>query len=106
MCDYPIASFLFWKVGRAELREKWTIYEFIRDYDQEHPHNREAGLHGAGPDIELVLDGQQRLTSLYIGLKGSYRYFYFKWRKAKLFLNLLKTAKPNDDDPRGAHVSI
>ena len=41
-------------------------------------------------DIYLVLDGQQRITSLYIGLRGSYRFFYRKWRTCKLYLNLLK----------------
>lgn len=99
MSDYPIASFLFWRVGRAEILEHWTVYEFIRDFDQERPHNQEAGLNGAGSDIELVLDGQQRLTALYIGLRGSYRYHYYRWHKTKLFLNLLKTPVVNEDDP-------
>jgi hypothetical protein len=26
MSDFPIGFFLFWKVGRAELRELWTVY--------------------------------------------------------------------------------
>ena len=36
------------------------------------------------------MDGQQRLTSLFIGLKGSYRFFYYRWHKTKLYLNILK----------------
>jgi len=27
------------------------------------------------------VDGQQRITSLYIGLRGSYRHFYYRWRR-------------------------
>ncbi len=37
-------------------------------------------------------------TSLLIGLKGSYSFFYYRWRKTRLYLNLFK--KPtNDDNP-------
>jgi len=54
---------------------------------------------GITKDITLVLDGQQRITSLFIGLRGSYRYFYYLWRKTHLYLNLLKAPVPNDDNP-------
>jgi uncharacterized protein with ParB-like and HNH nuclease domain len=89
MGGYPISSFLFWKI-RDENKHQWTAYEFIRDFDKEDPHNDEANLAGIKQDIYLVLDGQQRLTSLYLGLKGSYRFFYYRWYKTKLYLNLLK----------------
>lgn len=86
---YPINSFLFWKI-REEHKNDWISYDFIRDYDAEKPHNTETNLNGVNKDIYLVLDGQQRITSLYIGLRGSYRFFYRKWRTCKLYLNLLK----------------
>ena len=89
MNGYPINSFLFWKI-REEHKNDWTSYDFMRDYDAENPHNTETNLHGVNKDIYLVLDGQQRITSLYVGLRGSYRFFYRKWRKCKLYLNLLK----------------
>src|SRR5437762_10670384 len=54
---------------------------------------------GINKDITLVLDGQQRITSLLIGLRGSYRYFYYRWRKTNLYLNLLKPPVPNEDNP-------
>lgn len=96
MCEYPISTFLFWKI-REENRKQWTAYEFIRDFDTDSPHNKEANLAGVSHDIYLVLDGQQRMTSLYIGLKGSYKYFHYKWRKHKLFLNLLtKPVEPEN----------
>jgi uncharacterized protein with ParB-like and HNH nuclease domain len=89
MGDYPISTFLFWKI-KEENKGEWTAYEFIREFDSETPHNKEANLAGVNQDIYLVLDGQQRLTSLLIGLKGSYRYFYYRWHKTKLYLNILK----------------
>ena len=96
MCEYPISSFLFWRI-REENKKMWTSYEFIRDYDGEHPHNKTANLDGVNQDIYLVLDGQQRITSLNIGLRGSFRYFYRKWKKTYLYLNLLKPTDENDN---------
>ena len=89
MCGYPISSFLFWRI-REEDKKKWTAYEFIRDFDKTAPHNKEANFDGVNKDIYLVLDGQQRMTSLHIGLKGSYSYFYYRKRKEYLYINLLK----------------
>ena len=98
MGDYPISSFLFWKV-REENKKDWASYEFIRNFDQEAPHNTDTELSGINKDIYLVLDGQQRLTSLNVGLRGSYRYFYYRWRKTELYLNLLKPIGRNEDNP-------
>jgi uncharacterized protein with ParB-like and HNH nuclease domain len=96
MGDYPISTFLFWKI-KEENKNEWTAYEFIREYDKEKPHNKEANVAGVNQDIYLVLDGQQRLTSLLIGLKGSYRYFYYSWHKTKLYLNILKKPTRRDN---------
>ncbi len=98
MGDYPISSFLFLKI-REENKKEWVTYEFIRDFDDESPINQEADLSGFNNDIHLVLDGQQRLSAFYIGLKGSYKYFYYRWRKTRLYLNLLKMPERNDDNP-------
>lgn len=96
MGNYPISSFLFWKV-REEKKSLWTAYKFFSDFDKEDPHNEEANLAGVNQDIYLVLDGQQRLTSLFIGLKGSYRYFYYSWKKTRLYLNLFKEPRRSDN---------
>ncbi|MBI3825623.1 MAG: DUF262 domain-containing protein [Candidatus Rokubacteria bacterium] len=96
--DYPIGSFLFWKVDEKN-KEEWTTFEFIRQFDKADPHNPEASLKGIARDIFLVLDGQQRMSSLFIGLKGSYRWFHYRWRTEKLYLNLLKRPVPNEADP-------
>jgi uncharacterized protein with ParB-like and HNH nuclease domain len=98
MGDYPISSFLFWKIKEENIKD-WDSYEFIRDFDKDSPHNREANVSGIHRDIYLVLDGQQRLTSLYIGLKGSYRFFYYSWKKTRLYFNLLKPPVKNEENP-------
>lgn len=98
MADFPIGSFLYWRLEQKN-KDEWPVYEFIRDLDSESPHNQPANMAGITKDITLVLDGQQRITSLFIGLRGSYRYFYYRWRKTQLYLNLLKVPVPNDDNP-------
>lgn len=104
MLDYPIGSFLFWKVERENAKE-FKFYEFLRDYHQrDNRHNPKANLNGAD-DITAILDGQQRLTSLYIGLKGTYAYklSYKRWDNPaaypvrKLYLNLLRPAEDRED---------
>lgn len=105
MADFPIGSFLLWKVEN-EHKGDWSVYEFISQYNQESPHNEQANMersHLLNKDITLVLDGQQRITSLLIGLQGSYRHFYYRWREEKLYLNLLKKFASeyvaDDEDP-------
>ena len=98
MADFPIGSFLFWLL-KQENKDQWPVYEFIRSYDSESPHNLPANMAGITKDIKLVLDGQQRITSLLIGLRGSYRYFYYRWRETYLYLNLLKRPIPNEENP-------
>lgn len=93
MADFPIGSFLLWKVEN-EHKGEWSVYEFISEYDKESPHNEQANMERSdlkNRDITLVLDGQQRITSLLIGLQGSYCHLYYRQlRVKKLYLNLLK----------------
>lgn len=96
MSDYPISSFLFWEVEKSNVGN-YQFYEFVRDFhERDNRHNPKANLKGEG-DIIAILDGQQRLTSLYIGLKGTYAYKmpHKRWDndsafpKRKLYLNLI-----------------
>nr|MCR5503190.1 DUF262 domain-containing protein [Lachnospiraceae bacterium] len=77
MLGYPIGTFLFWKVKKTVINQKeYSMYEFIKDY-----HDRDMYKNPSAPQpfpigspdetIWAVLDGQQRLTSLYIALQGS-----------------------------------
>lgn len=73
--EYPIGSFLFWEVRDSKSKTDYKYYEFLRDYREryrtENPEFNTAGH----IDFDAVLDGQQRLTSLYIGLCGTYAYY-------------------------------
>ena len=103
MRDYPISSFLFWQVEKEDI-QRYQFYEFVRDYhERDNRHNPKANVSGEN-GIIAILDGQQRLTSLYIGLKGSYAYKLPRKRwdndaafpKRKLYLNLLSPSEDND----------
>lgn len=103
MQEYPINAFLFWEVPRNKIHD-FKFYEFIRDYNQLiNKHNPTANLNGL-EEILAILDGQQRLSSLYIGLKGSYAYKIPNKRwdnpaaypKRKLYLNLFAPSKTSD----------
>lgn len=70
MQGYPFGTFLFWKVEH-EKSAQFKFYGFVQNY-----HERDAAHCpelGSLPNRELtaVLDGQQRLTALNIGLRGS-----------------------------------
>ena len=77
MLGYPIGTFLLWKVKKSIVNQKeYSMYEFIKDY-----HDRDMYKNPTAPQpfsigsvdetIWAILDGQQRLTSLYIALQGS-----------------------------------
>ena len=69
MRGYPIGSFLFWRV-KPETAENYRFYRFITNYDQRKPHNTAHGAPSTVPGLKAVLDGQQRLTALNVGLYG------------------------------------
>ncbi|GAA9771614.1 DUF262 domain-containing protein [Helicobacter pylori] len=76
---YPIGSFLFWKLQKEDIAKSdeqdenklnFQLYQFITNYDERKPHNEKIRIEQiTRDDLSIVLDGQQRLTSLYIGLK-------------------------------------
>jgi hypothetical protein len=105
MKGYPISSFLFWQL-EYDNRDKWGVYKFIENVKRGFTHNELANLDGVREPI-LVIDGQQRLTSFLVGLKGTYtvKIKYKRkndpeaWQKRRLYLNLLKdpSVEENDD---------
>ena len=112
MRRYPISTFLFWEL-QPENRDKWAIYKFIDQYDERHLDNPPASTDGV-QQLNLVLDGQQRLTSLYIGLKGTYvvRKKYRQWDNPnawstqQLYLDLLKDPDAVEDAETGLHYGF
>ena len=73
MRNYPISSFLFWRV-EGDTKVDYKFYQFIKDFKQLYKTHNEEFSTNSHNDFIAVLDGQQRLTSLYIGLCGSYAY--------------------------------
>ncbi|WQY06309.1 DUF262 domain-containing protein [Helicobacter pylori] len=112
---YPIGSFLFWKLQKEDIAKSdeqdsdklnFQLYKFIENYDERKPHNEKIRIEQImRDDLYIVLDGQQRLTSLYIGLKGT-RTLKKKnaknnnpnaYEEKRLYLNLKH--QPNMDSP-------
>lgn len=70
MQGYPFGELLFWNIDQANSHNfRW--YGFVRDYHERN--NRHCPNLGRLSDRALtaILDGQQRLTSFNIGLRGS-----------------------------------
>jgi hypothetical protein len=104
MRGYPIGAFLFWKVEPAQTAE-FTFYGFITDYhEKQHPHASVKKV-PSGQGTTAILDGQQRLTALNIGLYGSHAERQpRKWKtnpdafpKKRLYLNLLDDGADVDE---------
>ncbi|MBF6555937.1 MAG: DUF262 domain-containing protein [Acidimicrobiales bacterium] len=96
MRGYPIGAFLFWKVEPEQAAE-FTFYDFITNYhEKSHPYAPTKQI-PSGQGATAILDGQQRLTALNIGLYGSHAERQpRKWwtnpdafPKKRLYLNLL-----------------
>lgn len=111
MLGYPIGTFLFWKVKKTVINKKeYSMYEFIKDF-----HERDLYKNPPAPQpfpvgsdeetIWAVLDGQQRLTSMYIALQGSVsrKLPNKRWKnndafpQKELFLNLHSKGISEDD---------
>jgi uncharacterized protein with ParB-like and HNH nuclease domain len=103
---YPISSFLFWELEDKN-KNTWDAYKFLDTGSDDEIRNDPAN--GAGiHQMTLILDGQQRLTSILIGLKGTYekKQKYKRWddptawTKQKLYIDLLKDPNPDpNEDP-------
>ena len=100
MRDYPISTFLFWKVDKNKIKD-FQFYEFLKNYhEKDNKHNRKTEPSDK-EDIIALLDGQQRMTSMYVALLGSYakKMPYYSWESShafpakKLYLNLLKSSE-------------
>jgi hypothetical protein len=123
MQGYPIGSFLVWHLSGEDARDEMK-YQFIQHYieDSVHPdepefeqmryHNKkiwEEDEIALPEEQDLILDGQQRLTAFYIGLKGTFtekrKYAQRKsvdaWNQKRLYLNLLSGDGETVDDELG-----
>jgi len=97
MKDYPISTFLFWRIDEENI-SKYKYYEFIRNYHERDKYHNLLATAINDKELIVILDGQQRLTAIYIGLMGSFskkipyrrRDSLDAYPKKQLYLNLLK----------------
>lgn len=104
MQDYPIGAFLFWELTNGQ-NTLYDFYSFLQNYHEKIArHNLRVNLSG-NENAMAVLDGQQRLTSIYIGLTGTYAYKmpFKQWKsnaafpERKLYLNIVEPANSETD---------
>lgn len=104
MQGYPFSTFLYWRVN-AENSHNFQFYDFVLNYhERDNPHCPVLSPM-PGRELTAVLDGQQRLTALNIGLRGSMAWKLPRlWRnnpnafpKRLLYLDLLWQADDEDD---------
>jgi hypothetical protein len=106
MRDYPIGTFLFWMVEEAKHND-YSFYEFIRDYHERDQWKNSLAAKPHLPDeLVGVLDGQQRLNSMYVALQGTYAYKRPRvWANnpnaypvRKFYLNVFKSEVEQEDE--------
>ena len=96
MRGYPISTFLFWEQSAEIIKKLTPMYKFleqnIKDYEDKENTNIELSK-----DYILVLDGQQRLTSLYLTLKGNFIIDKRNNKLQDLYFNIL-SGKEEDEN--------
>ncbi|MBB5063767.1 DUF262 domain-containing protein [Granulicella mallensis] len=105
MRGYPINSFLFWEVPPSD-SSKFQFYRFLTHYHEKTARHNPPFTTSGDHTFTAVLDGQQRLTSLVIGLTGSYaaklpnkrRSNPNAYPKEVLHLDLLNQVAVNQDE--------
>lgn len=106
---YPIGTLLFWKTTKKDINDnELVLYDFIKDFhERDNKDNTKASEIASNYEsYYIVLDGQQRLSSLYIGLQGSlaYKLPYLWWSsdnafpQKKLFFNLDAMGLVDDEE--------
>jgi hypothetical protein len=99
---YPIGSFMFWAITEP-LKQELRIYNFIENWQ---PGLQNTPTSTDGRDAILVLDGQQRMTSLLIALRGTFaEKAKFKrranpdaWETKTLYIDLLHDPEEENED--------
>ena len=106
MKGYPISSMLFWKV-KNEAKNAYKFYKILDKFIEKYHIHNDAFNTNQVNDFHAILDGQQRLTSLYIGLCGSYAFHRYRarWENSDynfperiLYLNISRTFPEDESD--------
>ena len=94
MRDYPFGTILLWRIP-TEIIGNIDAYKISDDIRIGTP-SVPAPNFIQNEHSRLILDGQQRLTSLFIGLGGCIREKSTKWKPSSLYIDLLKNSKTED----------
>lgn len=118
--DYPVGSCIFWKTNRKTINEeKPNLYYFLRDFVKGKSKNDKVPeTLSEELDYYIVLDGQQRITSLNIALYGSYKFYKGgrgnayenpkSWLTKELYYNLdyNKDEEIDDENPKKRFIFL
>lgn len=108
MRGYPIGTFMFWELSKESQNNGLIkLYQFINKVEEDsNQDNTEFNSKLSNKDVYAVIDGQQRLTALNIGLSGYFKYRKKgSWRtgnypKRELFLDISGTIPDESNDPK------
>ena len=111
---YPVGYCILWKTSRGTINaEKPNLYYFLRDFKQGETKNEKAPeVYNEETDYYIVLDGQQRITSLNIALYGKFTSYKGgrghlrtnpnSWITRELYYNLDFYDSKEEDDEKPA----
>ena len=96
MQGYPINTMMFWKTKNLQ-NQPISFYQFLPADHVEGTNNPSFNTKAIAPEalFHIAIDGQQRITSLWIGLTGSYKTSRAKY-PSSLYLRL-DTSNTNTD---------
>lgn len=106
MRGYPTGSMLFWRVTSVN-KDKWKFYQFLQYYREAYHTHNEPIIPNGKDEFYAILDGQQRLTSIYLALCGHYDIHrkYQSWvdeddkfHICDFYFNLTQKEKPKNAD--------
>ncbi len=94
---YPIGTFLMWNVPTDQINE-FKFYSFLKNFHELDGNFNDLNVVDPNRPVVSVLDGQQRITSLFIAMKGTYTEMKRNKEKVKeLHFNLIGFAGPEEE---------
>lgn len=107
--NYPIGNCIFWNL-KPETSRHYPLYKFIKEFTENKSKpikNEHVPNNLLQQDVYAVVDGQQRLSSFFIGLAGIYKYkksgkglqnIESNFIPSKLYFNLLANDAREESD--------
>ncbi|MBT0878809.1 DUF262 domain-containing protein [Campylobacter sp. 2018MI01] len=92
MQGYPVGMLLLWELDEQK-SSGIDFYEFTKSYDKSQKNDLISKKIEKVNELYAVLDGQQRITSIYFALQSSYSF-----NGKNLYLNISKTNNDTEED--------